>query len=97
MSLPDAQGQLERLVEHVDRDGARILVERDGTPVAAIVSAADLERLAQLDDQDRAASAVLAAMRAPFAETPPDEIELEAERAVAAVRIDQRARERHAS
>jgi|SRR6266542_4145895 len=41
-----------RLAEYLDRaalKGERIVVERDGTPVAALVSMADLMRLEQLE------------------------------------------------
>lgn len=68
-----------------------MLVERSGVPVAAIVSSDDLARLERLEEQDRRAWDVLERMRAPFRDVPTDEIEREADRAVAAVRARRRA------
>jgi prevent-host-death family protein len=37
------------LLDDVARSHDRVIVERDGTPVAAIISAADLERFRRLE------------------------------------------------
>jgi hypothetical protein len=59
------QPQLARLpYNEVDRKETRVLVEKAGIPVTALVSTEDLKRLTQLDEQDQRARDVLEAMRA---------------------------------
>lgn len=75
------------LLNAVSRGEIRVLVERRDMPVAAIVSTEDLDRLNQIDEEDRQAWDVLKAMREPFRHIPPEEIEQEAARALAEERI----------
>ncbi|MGH2535153.1 MAG: type II toxin-antitoxin system Phd/YefM family antitoxin [Thermomicrobiales bacterium] len=49
MKMTDAKQQFSRVVNAVFRTQKRVLVEKGGIPVAAIVSTEDLERLNQLD------------------------------------------------
>ncbi len=91
MKISDVRSQLNTLVNRVYRKETRVVVEKSGIPVAGIVSTEDLRRLDRLDEQDQQAWAVLDAMRAPFKDVPPEEIEREAERAVAEVRSEMRA------
>ena len=91
MKISDVKNTLSSLVNKVYRKETRILVEKAGIPVAALVSAQDLERLAQLDERDRQAREVLAAMRAPFRGVSPEEIQQEADKAIAQVRAQRRA------
>lgn len=48
VKISDARNNLSRLVNEVFRGNIRVLVEKTGIPVAALVSAADLERLQDL-------------------------------------------------
>jgi hypothetical protein len=68
----------------------RILVEKSGIPVRAIVPLADLRRLDRLDALDDEASAVLEAMRAPFRGVSPEVIERETERIMNDIRAENR-------
>lgn len=86
MKASDVRRQWSQVLHAVYRKEARVLVEKSGIPVAAIVSVEDLKRLNQLDEEDRHAWDVLAAMREPFLDTSPDEIEREAARALAEAR-----------
>jgi len=90
MNISDVRSQFNTLVDRVYRKKTRVVVEKSGIPVAAIVSIDDLRRLDRLDEQDQKAWAVLDAMRAPFRDVPPEEIEWGAERAVAEVRSEMR-------
>ena len=45
----DARGQWSQIINKVARRQARVIVEKSGIPVAAIVSTQDLERLDQLE------------------------------------------------
>lgn len=83
MNATDARQQFSRLLNRVFRRETRVLVEKSGIPVAAIISTEDLKRLNRLDELDREAADVLAAMRKPFKDVSPEEIERETDRIVA--------------
>ncbi len=89
-SLPIAEvnEQLTSLIDQVSRTQIRVVVERDGTPVAAIVSPADLRRLDRLDRERAERTAAIEAMRAPFRDVPPGEIERETDRILARIRAE---------
>lgn len=52
LSATEARQQFSRLLNRAFRGNVRILVEKGGIPVAAIVSARDLERLQREDDEE---------------------------------------------
>jgi prevent-host-death family protein len=91
MKISDVKAMLSRLVNAVYRREKRVLIEKAGIPVAALISAQDLERLARADEEDREAWAVLESMRAPFKDVSSEEIEREAAKAIAEVRAERRA------
>lgn len=86
LSISEVRQRFAHVVNDVSRSKSRVIVERSGVPVAAIVAPDDLTRLDRLDEQDRRAWDVLERMRAPFRDVPAEEIEREAEKAVAQVR-----------
>lgn len=86
MKISDVKSLLSSLVNEVNRKETRILVEKSGIPVAAIVSADDLRRLHQFDQQREAFFLRIDRMREAFKDVPPEEIEREADRAVAELR-----------
>src|SRR5262245_55103002 len=51
MKASDARQQFSDVLNRVYRHEARVVVERSGIPVAAIVSAEDLARLRQYDEE----------------------------------------------
>ncbi len=91
MKISEVRGQLNTLVNRVYRKETRVLVEKSGIPVAALVSTDDLQRLNQLDAEREADFAVIDEMRTAFKDVPPEEIEREAARALAEVRAEIRA------
>ena len=91
MKVSDVKSRLDSLVDRVSREGTRVLVERSGTPVAAIVSNEDLERLRRLDDERARDFALLDELAAPFVGVPAEEIEREGAKALAEVRAEMRA------
>lgn len=98
MKISDVRGQLNKLVNRVYRKDSRIVVERNGVPVAGIVSAEDMERLARLDEDRYARRSVLEAMRVPFRDVPGEEIDAETDRIVSEMRErDRQTRQRAAS
>jgi len=88
VEIAEARSRLSPLASEVSRTGVRLIVSEAGTPVSALVSLADLERLARFDQQREARFAVVDRIRAAFADVPADEIEREVAKAVAEVRAE---------
>jgi prevent-host-death family protein len=98
MKISDVRSGLNKLVNRVYRQETRVIVEKSGIPVAALVSAEDVRRLQRLDENLAERRRVLEAMRAPFRDVPPEEIEREAKHTISEVRAEMRAeRERPAA
>jgi prevent-host-death family protein len=90
MKISDVKSRLNRLMNEIYRNQTRIIVEKSGIPVGAIVPLADLRRLDRFAVLDDEARAVLEAMRAPFRGVPPEEIERETERIMNDIREENR-------
>jgi len=91
MKMTDAKQQFSRVVNDVFRTHRRVLVEKGGIPVAAIVSTDDLERLRRYDAEWEADFAVLDRIGEAFADSSVEEIERETAAAIAEVRRERRA------
>jgi prevent-host-death family protein len=91
MKFTDARQQLSRVVNRVARHETRILLEKSGVPVAAIVSADDLRRLDELEMRRQEQFEAMARISDAFADVPLDELERQVERAVAEARAELRA------
>ena len=90
------KGSLSRVMNAVSNDEARVLVEKNGVPVAAIVSVSDLRRLVHSDRTNRDLEdddlfAVIDRAREAFKEVPDEEIERETDRIIARIRAENRA------
>jgi hypothetical protein len=96
IEVTDAGSRLDAVVAHVQQSGNRVRVEKGGTLVAAVVSSEDLRRLDQLDADRAERFKIIDEMRAAFKNVPFEELEREAERALAQVRNEMR-REREQS
>ena len=92
----EAREQWSSLLNQVYRGETRIVVERSGIPVAAIVSTADLERLRRFDEARKRDTAILDELQAAFKDAPAEEIEREIAKALAEVRSELRAGEQPA-
>jgi prevent-host-death family protein len=86
IAVSEARQQFSQLINRVFRRELRVVIEKSGIPVAALVSADDLEQLRRCEERQRADFAVLDRMREAFEDVPPEEIEREVARAVAEVR-----------
>ncbi|MCC7023041.1 MAG: type II toxin-antitoxin system Phd/YefM family antitoxin [Thermomicrobiales bacterium] len=96
MKISDVKSRLSGLVNAVYRGEQRILIEKAGIPVAALVSIGDLERLVELDAVRAERRRLLDATRAPFLGVPADDIEREVAEVMAEVR-DERGFEREST
>jgi prevent-host-death family protein len=90
MTASEARQQFALAINRVAKDDARIVVEKNGVPVAAIIPTIDLKRLQKLDDEDRRAWEILEAMRKPFEGVPSEEIEEATERIMAEIKEENR-------
>jgi prevent-host-death family protein len=86
----DAHQHWSEVLDRVSRRQARVVVERGGIPVAAIVAAEDLERLTRLEARRDERFAVLDEIHARNADRDPDEVERDVAEEVAAMREEQR-------
>ena len=75
MPITEVKRALSRLVDEVQQGQTRVLIENSGFPAAALVSASDLERLAQLEQGKAERRRSLEAIGAAFADVPLEEIE----------------------
>ena len=91
MKMTDAKQQFSHILSTVHRTRRRVLVEKDGVPVAAIVSTEDLERLNQLDADWDQGFEILDEIGTAFSQRDPEEIERETAKALSEVRSEMRA------
>lgn len=91
VSVTEAQEQWNTLVDAVARRQRRVVLEKNGRPVAAIISAADLERLRRYDAEREERFRIIDVMRAAFADVPDEELEREINKAFAEARAERRA------
>ena len=94
INTSEARQQWGQLLNSVFKGESRVIVEKSGIPVAAIVSTADLERLSRLDKRRSEGLTALASSWEAFKDVPLAEVEDEVERAVEAARRQARGRKR---
>ena len=94
MTASEARQHFASTINKVAREEARIVVEKNGVPVAAIIPFDDVRRLELLDARDQEIWEALEAMRAPFRGVPWEELEREGLKAVADVRAERRTRQK---
>lgn len=85
-----ARQQFSELVNRVFRRETRVLIEKSGIPVAAIISADDLAKLARLEAERERDFAVLDEVGRAFQDVPPAEVEREVAKAVTSARAGRR-------
>jgi prevent-host-death family protein len=85
-----AREQFSQILNRVFRRESRVLVEKSGIPVAAIVSAADLEQLTQLEQRRAERFKLLGRMREAFADRSEEQIAQEVAAVVDRIREKER-------
>ena len=88
MKASEARQQWAQVLNKVFKGQTRVVVEKSGIPVAAVISTQDLKRLTQLEKQREDRFKALDRMREAFKNVPAEVLELEAEKAIAEVRVD---------
>lgn len=85
---------LAGLVERVDAQAARVMLTRDGEPVAAVISAWDLALFRQFEARRAERWQAIERIRARNADKSPDEVEHDVAEILAEVRAEMRAEDR---
>ena len=96
MKISEVKNQLSSVVNRVYRKETRVLVEKSGIPVAAVVSADDLARLQELDHAWDEGSRALERVSAAFADVPVAELEAKIDQIIAEGRTNDEAPRRSA-
>ena len=92
MKFTDARAHLSEIFNQVAKEETRILVEKNGVPVGAIISARDLQRFEAIEAEAHArAYAAFVAFGEAFKDVPDDEFEREVDNAISKVRAEMRA------
>ncbi|MBI2861313.1 MAG: type II toxin-antitoxin system prevent-host-death family antitoxin [Chloroflexi bacterium] len=86
MKASQARQEWSQLLNKVFRREIRVMVEKSGIPVAAIISAQDLERLNQLEAGWEEDWRVIEEIRSRNRDKRPEEVERDVANALAAVR-----------
>ena len=97
MNVTHARENWSKVINAVFRRQQRVVLEKAGIPVAALVSPQDLERLRRYDAEREADFAVLDRIGAAFADVPYDELEREVAKANAEARAELRAEREQAA
>ena len=90
MKASDVRQQWSQILNKVFRNQTRVLVEKSGIPVAAVISADDLERFKKLEEQRERNFAILDEIGEKFKDVPAKEIERKVNRALKQVRAESR-------
>ena len=90
INVTEARQKWSQLLNRVFRSRERVIVEKSGIPVAAIISAQDLERFNRLEAERAKDFAILDEMREAFKDVAADELEREVAKALAEVREENR-------
>jgi len=91
MKVTDAREHWSDVITAVFRRQKRVVLEKAGIPVAALVSTEDLDRLHRYDAERAADFAVIDRLRDAFKDVPDDELEREIAKAVTEARAELRA------
>ena len=92
LNVSDARQNFSQLLNRVYHGETRVIVEKSGIPVAAIVSAEDFRRLSDLDAKRADRTALLKRMRAAFADVSDEQLVRDVSRVVEDARQGERSR-----
>ena len=90
MKASEVRAQWSQLLNKVFRDKTRVVVEKSGIPVAAVISAEDLQRFTQMEEQRARRFKVLDRIGEAFKDVPEKEIDREVKKAISEVRAEKR-------
>ncbi len=88
MKASEVRAQWSQLLNKVFRDKTRVVVEKSGIPVAAVISAEDLQRFTQMEEQRARRFKVLDRIGEAFKDVPEKEIDREVKKAISEIRAE---------
>ena len=88
MKASDVRQKWSQLLNKVFRDQTRVVVEKSGIPVAAVISAEELKRFIKLEEQRNERFKAVDKIRDAFKDVPAQVIEQEINKALAQVRAE---------
>ena len=91
LTSADLVERLDEMMGRVAENDTRVVIERDGTPVAALIPAREMAWLARFEEEQAEREALLARLGEPFKHIPPEQIEAEVAEVVAEVRAEMEA------
>lgn len=91
VKFTEARSHLSELVNQVAREERRVVIEKHGVPVSALVSPNDLRDLERLAERRQQQLEAFKRIGEAFADVSEDEIEREVAKALAEVRSEMRA------
>lgn len=91
MAASEVRQNFSATINRVAEEETRIIIRKDGAPVAAIVPLRDVRSLEQSDAKFAAARAAIERLRDKFKDVDPEELDREAEKAIREVRADMEA------
>ena len=94
INVTEARRGWSGLLNRVFRRQSRVIIERSGIPIAAVISYRDYQFFLSMKARRDERFKVLDEMREAFKDVPPEEIEREVAKAIAEVRAENRERER---
>ncbi|OGH29341.1 MAG: hypothetical protein A3F30_02285 [Candidatus Levybacteria bacterium RIFCSPHIGHO2_12_FULL_37_12] len=90
LKASDVRSNWSQLLNKVFRNQTRVIVEKSGIPIAAVISAEDLARFTQLEEKRKERFKILDRMRDAFKDVPVEEVEREVSKAIKEVRAERR-------
>lgn len=90
MKASEVRQQWSQLLNKVFKKQTRVVVEKSGIPVAAVISAEELERFTRLDEQRKERFKALDRIREAFKDVPAEDLEQEVSKALREVRVEKR-------
>lgn len=96
MNISQVKNQISSVVNRVYRKETRVLIEKSGIPVAALVSPDDLNKLQQLDREWEQTTQAIQRFSQAFADIPVDELEAKIDEIIADNRTKETAARRSA-
>ena len=90
MKASEVRQQWSQLLNKVFRNQTRVVVEKSGIPVAAVISAEDLERFNMLEEQRTQRFKVLDRIGEAFRDASENEVNREVKRAINKARTEKR-------
>ncbi len=90
MKSSDVRKEWSQLLNSVFKDQTRVVVEKSGIPVAAVISAEDLEKFKRLEEQREQNFSILEEIGEKFKDVSTQEIEQEVSKALKQIRVENR-------